>query len=666
MSKTHFDVKVNPMSDPNAGLDPAKPSQRVNHEPNPDLDVNSQADEVIDESLAHLTGEEKISDEHWIKHIYQGDKVPQLTFRAVLMGGILGSLMSISNLYTTLKVGWSFGVAITACVLSYVIWNVLRVILPRLSPMTILENNCMQSTASAAGYSTGATIGTAFGALLMITGVHIGWQTVLLWTLVTAALGVFIAVPMKKQMINNEQLPFPDGIASAATLRSLYGKSKEAVHQAYSLVASLIVAAFVGLFGKGDYAWIHKLNLKLPELLPFNAKMFNVNVGSMPGFGFEPSFLLIAAGMIVGLRVSLSMLLGSCILYFIIGPMMINSGDIEAPAKLLKWALWTGTSLMVTSGLTAFAMQWQTISRAITSAIGPKKTATTNSAEANNQDVQAQLAKVEVPAKWFFAGMIPLTIAMVAIQYVAFSIAIPLGILSVLMSFVLALVACRATGETNITPIGAMGKITQLTYAVLAPSNIATNLMAASVTANTTSSAADLLTDLKSGYLLGANPRKQFLAQFIGVFFGTLAVVPAWYLMVPNKSAIEAFNPPSANMWKAVAEALSYGIHVIPLSARYGILIGGALGIILAIIDAKFPKTKKFLPSAMGLGLSWVMPFANCFSFAIGALVSYIWTKINQKSGDVFIVPVASGAIAGESIMCAIIAMISAAAALGK
>jgi uncharacterized oligopeptide transporter (OPT) family protein len=169
------------------------------------------------------------------------------------MGGILGAIMSISNLYTTLKVGWAFGVAITACVLSYVIWNGLRALFPRLTPMTILENNCMQSTASAAGYSTGATVGTAIGALLLVTGHHLDGGLVMLWTLLTACLGVFIAVPMKRQMINVEQLPFPSGIAAAETLRSLYGQCKEAVQQAYALVASLFTGALVGLLRQGDF-----------------------------------------------------------------------------------------------------------------------------------------------------------------------------------------------------------------------------------------------------------------------------------------------------------------------------------------------------------------------------------------------------------------------------
>jgi uncharacterized oligopeptide transporter (OPT) family protein len=349
------------------------------------------------------------------------------------------------------------------------------------------------------------------------------------------------------------------------------------------------------------------------------------------------------------------MLLGSALLYLVVGPIMIASGQIEAPAKLIKWSLWTGTAMMVTSGLTAFAVQWKTIARAFQ---GLKK-----KGEKTGDD---PMNKVEVPIAWFLAGMIPLTIVMIILQYAAFSISVPLGFVSVVMSFLLALVACRATGETDITPIGAMGKITQLTYGVLAPSNITTNLMAASVTAATAISSADLLTDLKSGYLLGANARKQFIAQFCGIFFGTVAIVPAWYLMVPNKQALEAFNPPNTNMWKAVAEALSYGVQSIPESARWGILIGGVVGVALALVDAFCPRLKRYTPSAMGLGLSWVVVWANSFAFFIGALIAWLWAKKFPSKASLFVIPIASGAIAGESIACAIIAMINAANAIAK
>lgn len=596
----------------------------------------------------------------WYREVYQGDKVPQLTFRAVIMGGLLGSLMSVSNLYTTIKLGWGFGVAITACVLSFVIWRGIRLVIPRLSQMSILENNCMQSTASAAGYSTGTTIATAFGAYLLITGKQMDWQVVAIWTLVTALVGVMLAVPMKRQMINKERLAFPSGIAAAETLKSLYGGSKEAVYQAYALVISLLAGALTGIASKGEWAWQKAIGFKLPELIPFNITLSGVNMAEMRGFGYEPSLMLMAAGMIVGMRVSLSMLLGACILYFGFGPWLVNEHIIAAPGKIISsWALWTGSACLVSSGLTAFALQWKTIMRTFTTV----KTVG-NEAKGEPDPTLAGMENVEVPTKWFFIGMAPLAIILAIIEYMAFNISIPLGLFSVVMSFFLALVACRATGETDITPTGAMGKIAQLTFAVLSPKDITVNLMAASVTANTAIASADLLTDLKSGYLLGANARKQFFAQLVGVFFGTLTIVPAWYLMIPDKATLESYNPPATNLYKAVAEALSNGIGSLPQTAQYGIMIGALIGLILALCDHFFPKSKNFLPSSMGLGLSWVMPFNNALAFAIGAVLAFAWKKVHAKTADPFTIPVASGAIAGESLACAFIAIMNAMQAL--
>lgn len=267
--------------------------------------------------------------------------------------------------------------------------------------------------------------------------------------------------------------------------------------------------------------------------------------------------------------------------------------------------------------------------------------------------------RIEVPASWMLLGGVPVTIGLMALCWISFGIAPWLGLLSVVLSFVLALVACRATGETDTTPIGAMGKITQFIYAVLSPADKTINLMTAGITAGAAGSSADLLTDLKSGYLLGANPRKQFIAQFLGVFFGVLAVVPAWYLMVPNKKALEAFNPPATNMWFAVAEALSTGIQTIPESARYAIVVGAFIGIILPILENLFPKSRRFLPSSMGLGLAFVVSFANSLSFFIGSVIAALWMKRSKESGERFIVPLASGAIAGESLAAAAFAILN-------
>ena len=631
-----------------------------------------------------------ITEAEWYATVYQGDQVPQLTWRAVLTGGVLGMLMASANLYTTLKIGWSFGVAITSCVLSYVLWNAMRFLSAgRLTPLSILENNCMQSTASAAGYSTGSTIATAFGALLLLEGTHQAWWIVGSFTLATGAMGVFLAVPMKRQMINQEKLPFPSGIAAAATLKSLYSKGVESLRKAYVLIAGLFLGVCVGILNTGEGTlrlldrFFEKTGLHLPELMP--AAGFRLIGGKqLLGFGFEPSVLLIGAGMIVGLRVSLSMLLGSLLLYLWIGPQMIalDAANIATQGYIVsiplvgggtifhlpRWALWGGTAVMVFSSLATLALGWRTIARSFT-VVRRKSARATSSAQ---EELDAKMASVEVPMRWLVYGMIPITIALLAVQYFAFHINLWLGLVAVGMSFVLSLVACRATGETDTTPVGAMGKVMQLLFAVLSPPaassvqiSLQHNLMAASTAANAASSSADLLTDLKSGYLLGANPRRQFIAQFIGIFFGVVAVVPAWFLMVPTKEALEAFNPPATNMWKAVAEVLAGGgLDQLPQSAQLAIVIGAFVGTGIPLLHNFLPRIGPWLPSAMGLGLAWVMPYANTQSFAIGAVIAWLWVKFHESTGKPYTVPVAAGLIAGESLIKALIAMTATAIGL--
>ncbi len=625
----------------------------------------------------YATAEQK--DLHWYLHVYQGDHVPQLTLRAVAMGAALGMLMSVSNLYTTMKVGWSFGVAITSCVLSFVIWNALCALAGgRLTRMSILENNCMQSTASAAGVSTGSTIATSFGALLILDPEHrhLAWPVVAAFTLAAGAMGVFLAVPMKRQLINYEQLPFPSGIAAATTLRSLYSHGRVALRRAYALIVALVVGAVVGVLNTAEgqfvalgrfFAWTKErfFNIHLPDLVPETG--FRLLAGKpMVAFGFEPSVLLIAAGMIVGLRISLSMLAAAGALYFFFAPWLqaLDAANAGVPGYVasiptagggalfhpVRWALWGGTALMVFASLTSLALQWRTVARSLQSLRRPTSAPS---------DIEVKMAAIEVPLRWLFIGIVPITLALLAVQIIAFHIQWWAGLIAVGMSFVLVLVACRATGETDTTPVGPLGKVMQLLFAVVSPGNVTHNLVAAGVGANCASASAELLTDLKSGYLLGANPRRQFLAQFVGVFFGTLAIVPAWYLMIPNVAALEKYPLPATQMWVAVARILSTGVENLPMTARIAIAVGALIGVALPLTERVFPNSRRWLPSAMGLGLGWVVFFSNAFSFAIGAVIASVWGAVHRRSQETFKVPIASGLIAGESILKAILAMLA-------
>ncbi|HET8576801.1 MAG TPA: OPT/YSL family transporter, partial [Methylomirabilota bacterium] len=337
----------------------------------------------------------------WYEQVYRGrgDTLRQLTWRAVLMGSLLGGVLSLTNLYIGLKAGWGFGVAITACILSYAIWTTLHRAGIVATPMTVLENNCMQSTASSAGYSTGGTLISAFAAYMLINNSTLSLPTMLAWVFFLAVLGVTMAIPMKRQMINVEQLRFPSGIAAAETLRALHTVGDRGMSSARAL-------GWAGLLALVGKFWAEGLVLISAKLAPFmiatwvgalNQRLFGPAwMGRTVMLSWEPMF--IAAGAITGLRVCWSMLLGSVTAWMIFVPLLQHRGVIEGAgyATLVQWTLWGGVACMVTSSLLAFAMQWRTMLRAFTdlrAMLG-----------GGRRDAADPLAAIETPSSWFLIG----------------------------------------------------------------------------------------------------------------------------------------------------------------------------------------------------------------------------------------------------------------------
>lgn len=590
----------------------------------------------------------------WYHNVYQGDDMKQLTLRALIMGSFLGGVMSLSNLYVGLKTGWGLGVAITSCILSFSIYKTLMKLFPRLfkTDMTLLENNCMQSTASSAGYSTGGTMVSAIAAYLIITGHHIPYGVLTGWTFFLASLGVFMAVPMKRQMINIEQLKFPSGIACAETLKSLHATGTQAMHKARSLGIAGLFGAFVAFFRDVGKPFAIPAHLEIPGTLAGHAL-------SKWTISFDMSAIMLAAGAIMGWKAAWSMMVGAIINYLVVAPKMMELGAIDATnlgyRAIMQWSTWCGAAMMVSAGLLSFFMQGNILSGVF------KKLVESFKKEKVQKEVNP-LDRIEVPFSWFMSGIIISGFACIVFLYVFFGTSIWMGILAVIMTYFLSMVACRATGETDTTPIGAMGKITQLTYGVLAPSNVITNLMTASVTAGAAGSAADLLTDLKSGYVLGANPRRQFMAQYIGIFAGTLVVVPAFYLLVPDAGLLgsDKWPAPAAQVWAAVARLMGNGINSLHPLALNGLIWGLIVGVILPLIAHYFPKIGKYVPSATAIGLAFVIPFFNTLSMFLGALIALIIEKKKPLIAEKFTITVASGVIAGESIMGIIVALLQA------
>jgi OPT family oligopeptide transporter len=616
----------------------------------------------------------------WFEHHYRGD-IPQLTARAVFVGAILGGIMSLSNLYVGLKTGWGLGIAITACILSFSVGRSLEKTGIIKTNLSILENNAMQSTASAAGYSTGSTLVSGISALLILQGTHLPFWTLMLWTVFLAILGVMMAIPMKRQMINIEQLPFPSGIAAAETLRSLYAAGEEAARKAKGLGISGVAGALVAFCRDNGFKWWPSF-LRIPGMIEIPGSVGGQKLIQWT-ISWEMSLIMIAAGAIIGMRVASSMLLGALFNYGYLAPMMYKYGAIKELGYrgIVSWSLWGGTALMVTSGMLSFAFQWRTVGKALSSLAGalgrrPGRSAGDHIRHGDSTQSRlpdsatdprlitlAAMQSIEVPTTWFVLGVAVATAGVLSIQTICFGIHWWMGLLSVLMTFFLAVVACRATGETDITPIGAMGKITQLFYGIIAPANTTINLMTSCVTAGAAASSADLLTDLKSGYLLGANPRKQFIAQFLGIFAGAVVIVPSFYLLVPSPDILgsDIFPAPSAQVWKGVAELLANGLTSLHGTARWALAVGGLTGILITILERTLPpRARSFVPSAMGLGLAFVIPFWNTLSMFVGALMARLLAVGAEETARRYTIPVASGIIAGESLMGVVVALLGA------
>jgi uncharacterized oligopeptide transporter (OPT) family protein len=226
-------------------------------------------------------------------------------------------------------------------------------------------------------------------------------------------------------------------------------------------------------------------------------------------------------------------------------------------------------------------------------------------------------------------------------------------VVAVALSFWLALVACRVTGETDTTPVGAMGKVTQLIFGALHPGNVNVNLMSANITAGAATSSADLLTDLKSGYLLGANPRQQFIAQFSGIFVGTIVSVLTFAILVPDAQVLgtDQFPAPAAQTWSAVAIALGQGLSSLEPAKLWLIFAGAVVGVVLTLAPVLLPKYEAYLPSASAFGLAWVFNWYYGLLFFLGALIALVVERRNPELAKELTLPVASGVVAGGSLM---------------
>jgi uncharacterized oligopeptide transporter (OPT) family protein len=598
----------------------------------------------------------------WLRDVYRPD-APNLTVRAVVVGMIVGALMCISNLYVFFKAGWSMGVTLTACILGFLIFQAAEKLRLTRTPLGMLENNAMTTVASGAGYMTGGGNMAAYGALVMVIAAApaLGLSTpdpvpMIAWLGVIAALGVFVAIPIKRQLINKEGLAFPTGTATAETIRTIHEMAERKVKTPGLGQAGWLG---IGMAVGGIVAWARDAWLVVPgtfAALGATAAKWTMSIK------FE--VVLLGGGALMSFRTGWSLLVGAFATYLVAGPILADHGMIAVKGDsyykaVVGWTLWPGAAILVGAGLTSLFMDWGSLMRSFRG-LGAVFSRTRTS--------EAGIAALEAPDWWFPAALLVLSPVIIFLMVTMFDIPLWASIIAIPLAVVMGFIAARVTGETDVTPTKALGPVTQMVYGGITPGNMTGNIMSANVTGGIGLHAADLLTTMKTGWLLGAKPRHQIYAQLFGVLAGAAVVIPAFLIIIPDPSpaqqaagittvlGTEDWPAPSCLVWAGVSEAFAHGLDNMQFSTKIAIGTGLMIGTVLTICERKAPKhIKPYIPSANGLGIAMTVPWSNSFAMFLGASIGEILRRRQRES---LVVPVASGLIAGESLIGVVYALL--------
>ncbi|MFW9265765.1 OPT family oligopeptide transporter [Pseudomonas sp. NR3] len=546
--------------------------------------------------------------------------------RAVITGIVLGILLTPSNVYAGLKIGWSFNMSIIALLVGYGIWQGLAKRSSGRLPWTLHESNINQTVASAAASIISGGLVAPIPAYTLLTGQQLDALPMVAWVFSVSFLGIWIAWYLRPSLLNDKALRFPEGMATLETLLHIYNHG----HEAATRLKVLLGAAVLSGFAK----WVDTFVWAIPRWSP-SAQLERLT------FTADPSLLLVGFGGIIGIRVGLTLLLGALLAWGGLAPWLLENGLVHLPpgssgpqfAVLVEWLLWPGVSLMVCATLASLAIRLWSLHRS-TKASGA--------------------ASWVVPKAGPAVGFLLAIVLVVSLQAMLFGINPWMALLTIPLAICLAAVAARVVGATGIPPIGAIGQLSQLSFGIVAPGQVPINLMSANTAGGSAGQCTDLMNDFKVGRAIGATPRKQLQAQTLGIFIGSIVGVLAYLALIPDPQTMlltEEWPAPAVATWKAVAQTLTHGLDSLSVSIRWAIFIGGAVGLLLGILDSLLPAHRaRYLPSTAALGLAFVLPASVSLMMALGAVLTWLvscrWPSLTER----FAITAAAGLIAGESI----------------
>lgn len=575
----------------------------------------------------------------------------ELSVRAILTGMVVAFAVGGSYPYVVLKLGFGPTISVVSAFLAYLGLNLIAVITRKRTGR--YEYNIVQTAGTAAGQAAFMCVVLAAFDFLRAKP-ELGFTInptpfqVFIWMSVAGCLGVLLAVPLRKHYIDEENLSFPDGTVAGETLVILDSGGSEAKKRAYVLAGGGVFSAL--------FTWLRDAAHKIPEGLDFGEKLTALRVG------FEFSPMSFGSGLIVGLRITLSMALGMVLAWFIAPDIVVDQGWVAKKdyRSVLTWVMWPGTGVLVAGGLTALALKWKVVAKTFADLTQGKLT--------HGSDF---------PMRWVGIGAGILSVALIVIQYYSLGVAPWESVIAILISVVLMVVGIRVLGETNWAPISSMANMVQGLFAVISPGSIGVNMVASGMSGTVAGAGEHLMQDYKAGKIIGSNNRALTYMQLLATPVGALAIAWAYPLLKGRyglgsdcferstalaAEACKGMPSPISVKWAGFAELLLGGIEKLPKYSMHALAVAIVLGVLITIFEEKH---KRFLPSPTGVALGMLVPAAAILPMLLGGIVQHVWHRVDPKSEEVYVVPIASGLVVGEAMLGLVIPLLMAAGILG-
>jgi putative OPT family oligopeptide transporter len=603
----------------------------------------------------------------------------ELSLRALLVGVSITLIFTAANVYFGLKAGLTFATSIPAAVIS-------MAVLRGFKGTSIQENNIVQTVASAAG--TLSAIIFVLPGLVMIgwwTGFPYGYSFAI--CALGGVLGVMYSIPLRRALVTNSDLPFPEGVACAEVLKvggHGAGASAEAVESSRNGLLGILVGTVVS----SVFAVVIATQLFAGDV----ARYFRVgSQGAVTGFDFSLSFALFAVGHLVGLWVGMAMLLGTLIAWGGAVPMLTSLHPLAGSAAAVGGAVWSHQVRFIGAGTIGVASIWtlvkliKPLAKGLKAAIGAsrlRKSVGSAALPRTERDIPIGIvalvtATCMAPIGWLLAsfsaasglGGQAAVLVIGGIVYIA------------LMSFFVAAVCgymAGLIGASN-SPLSGVGILVVLGAALLlvfvvkpflpaaaAPALVAFALFVTSLVFCAATISNDNLQDLKTGQLVDATPWRQQVALLVGVFAGAMVIPPILDLLnhaygfagAPHVDPARALPAPQATLISALARGVIQG------DLDWNLIGSGALiGVGVIVLDALVRRfsAAQLPPLAVGLGI--YLPTATTLMIVVGAIAGWAYERraartSNPEGTRQVGVLLASGMIVGESLVGVVLAAI--------